>query len=626
MAKLSELQSSLITSLRPRQEMSPVPACSDRAGWSAVRSATRAALIEQAETALNVPHAVITASDILRLTTHGDASGFTEKYVSRRRDLKALALGEACEGKGRFLGGMIDLCFMICEETAWTLPQNMRETSGKEQELPDPERCQLDAGAARTGALLATVLYMFREKLLEISPLLVIRLEREITLRLSDPFLQNRELDGGAENGLPVSKMLMLRECLTALLLTEREERCRWTGVKKAFSLLIEALDTLPEDGDLPGGLAAFPDDTGAALECLELINDACGGMLPTDRLDCLQRIGDLIVGSHIAGDYFAASGAQPARIRLDSSLLQRCGQLLDSDAMLTMGAYMLTTGDVHEERTLLNEARAVLGESRLLSCDPRPGMPLDYLLPSREMLCMRSRGGTSDGLFACIEGGRNTPGSHADAGNILLYMDGRPVLCDVGELALVRALPPSETETLWETQSQYHNLPVINGCSQRMGDTFGADDFLAQTGVESSAAVADIAHAYPPAAGVVSWRRTVQLTRGEQPEFYLWEIAELSAPKNRVEFNFITCGIPLCDGQRIVFGNTEILLPTDLTLKFEFEQIPPKHSAEYDPKGLYRNMVLSVAGENLCRAVLICDNAPASFSVRFEIRKKSRT
>ena len=180
----------------------------------------------------------ITAADVILASLMGDARAYEGKFNYRREALAALALGEAVEAKGRFLTDIANLCFMICEESAWTAPANLRRPDGSPAYLPDIERPLLDMAAARTGALMATVLHLHRDKLREISPAIAVRIEREITQRVIDPFINVKQLEFARARGEDDMLPEGVKECLTALLLIEREDRFRWGGVKRALRLM----------------------------------------------------------------------------------------------------------------------------------------------------------------------------------------------------------------------------------------------------------------------------------------------------------------------------------------------------------------------------------------------------
>lgn len=620
MSALLEHLDEIMVALRPRGDFMPLPPARDRDAWQSVRQRTAETAIRRAEQYAGFNWPVITATDVM-LAASGDTRSFTPKYEYRRTALAALALGEAMEGKGRFLADIVNLCFMICEESAWTLPENMTRPDGAPMSLPDIERAQLDLGAARTGALLATVLHLHRDKFREASPLIAIRIEREITLRVIDPFLKEPELrfmrHAGEVDTLPEG----IKECLTALLLIEREDRYRWGGVKRAMQIMDGYLARMPRDGGIPGGIGAFESGAGCLMEALELIGESSGGNASFFTISTLRRIGDFLVGSHIDLDYFNCAGDCPAHFRADANLIYRCGVLLRSEELRTLGAYLMRLRDGSERAPLplMRAARAALGEAEMLRHDSHPPMPLDYYLRSGALMCVRTRAGASDGFFASLEGGINLPGSHADAGNMTLFWNGQPILPDLGEIEYARAMPPDERAALWETQSQYHNLPVINDRAQCMGEAFMAVEPVWELTPERSRATLDISRAYPEDAGVISWQRTVSLTRGETPCVRLWEIAEFDRDSSDIEFNFITTRRPNLTTSGLELG--EILMTWDSEagkLDYDVQELPPPQSRAYDPEGLYDKWLLELCGKPLYRMVLTRHGAPRRYNVCF--------
>lgn len=624
MSALLEHLDEIMVSLRPRSEFRPLPPASDREAWSAVRQKTAATAIGRAEKYVGFAWPVIYATDIMLAATGGDARAFASKYNYRRTALSALALAEALEGKGRFLGDIINLCVMICEETAWTLPENLTRPDGTRDCMADIERPTLDIGAARTGALLATALYLHRDKFREASPLISVRVEREITLRVIDPFLNAAQLN--YVRGGEAMAAEGIKECLVALLLTEREDRYRWGGVKRAMKLLDACLDALPGDGGIPGGMGAFEAVAGCLMEALALINEASGGNTSFFTISALRCMGEYIVGNHIDLDYFNCPGDCPAHLRLDAGLAYRCGELICSDELCSLGAYLLSLSDesVSAAATLLRGARTALGESAMLRHDARPPMPMDYYLRSEALLCARERTGSSSGFFVSLCGGANLPGSHADSGNMALYCDGEPVLPDLGEIEYARALNPDERAALWETQSQYHNLPVINNQPQSMGAQFQAIEPIWELAPERSRATLDISRAYPDEAGVLTWQRTVALMRNECPCVRLWEIAEFKGDSNDIEYNFITTHRPYLGRNSVELGNVVMSWETEGKLECDVQELPPRQSSAYDPEGLYGKWLLTLCGRTLFRMVLTQRAAPRRFDVCFTFTRKS--
>ncbi len=629
MSALMEHLDEIMVALRPREEFRPVPPTRSREAWQGVRQRTRESHIARAEQYLGKSYPVITAADIILFSRMGDARAFNAKYDLRREALSALCLGEVIEGKGRFLTDIANLAFMICEESTWSAPDKLRKPDGTQAYLPDIERPLLDIGAARTGALLATVLYMHRDKLREISPAIAVRIEREITLRVIDPFIKVKQLEftrvRGEDDNLPEG----VKECLTALLLIEREDRFRWGGVKRALRLMDAYLDELPRDGGIPGGIGAFENGVGCIMESLELISEASGGNVSFFTMSALCNISDFITGSHISSDMFNCAGNCPAHWHVEPNLIYRCGTLIKSDELCSLGAYLmgLREGSVPDSRPLMRALRAAIGENEMKRHDSRPPMPMAYYLRSGALMTARTRAGASDGFFISLEGGANRPGGHADAGNVTIYYGGEPVLPDLGEISYAGQMSPEERSALWETQSQYHNLPVINGCPQQMGAEFTAVEPVWELTPERSRATLDISRAYPTEARVISWQRTMSLSRGETPCARLWEIAEFVGDGNDLEFNFITTARPYLrpdgmdiGGIRMVWelsrgtsGEAVVFKPD-----CEVEDLPPRHSRQYDVDGLYDKWLLEICQKPLYRVAVILRGAPRRLNVCF--------
>jgi hypothetical protein len=64
--------------------------------------------------------------------------------------------------------------------------------------------------------------------------------------------------------------------------------------------------------------------------------------------------------------------------------------------------------------------------------------------------------------------------------------------------------------------QSAFHNLPTINGTLQAAGRAYSASAVVYTENDSAATLSLDIHTAYPPSAGVRSWRRTISLARGD--------------------------------------------------------------------------------------------------------------
>ncbi|MHC4677646.1 MAG: heparinase II/III domain-containing protein [Planctomycetota bacterium] len=195
------------------------------------------------------------------------------------------------------------------------------------------------------------------------------------------------------------------------------------------------------------------------------------------------------------------------------------------------------------------------------------------------QMMAARDREGTSDGLYlACWAGHNGQSHNHNDVGNFLIFANGRPFVIDAGKPTYTRQTFSSQRYQIWLMQSDYHNLPTVNGRMQEAGRDYAARDvkYEAQDGLARFSA--DIAGAYPRQAGVKKWVRTATLNRGGNIE--IADSFELEQTTGQTAENLVTP----CEWRRTRPGEivlrdgktgTEVLLQYDADkLQFDSEKI----------------------------------------------------
>jgi hypothetical protein len=83
-------------------------------------------------------------------------------------------------------------------------------------------------------------------------------------------------------------------------------------------------------------------------------------------------------------------------------------------------------------------------------------------------------------GLFLATHGGHNDEShNHNDVGDFIIYYKGKPMIIDAGRGNYTARTFSKQRYELWFTQSQHHNLPMINGIGQKDGRSFEAHDVV---------------------------------------------------------------------------------------------------------------------------------------------------
>ncbi len=514
----------------------------DRAAWRAVSDDMRSAVMLDAERALTRPWSVIRASDYREYSLNGDRSRFESLYFSRRRMLNDLVLAELLEDSGRFIDAIIDGVFLICEESGWQLPaHNAYERGGQRFALPDTEQPVIDLFAAETGALLATVAALMRDRLDEVSPRVVVRIESEIRDRILSPYLGRRFwwMGNGAERMNNWTAWITQNVLLSTFSL-KTDQGLRRRVVEKALSGLDAFIKDYAEDGACEEGVVYYRHAALCMAGAMAILDKvAPASMAPLWKASKIRNMAEYIVNMHVAGRrYFnfsdSAAIVEPCTVRE-----YLFGKAVGSDVLAAFAARdRLSSEHKHlpEEWNLWYRVKELLVTPEILQ-EIRPAG--DAFYPGIGLFVARD-----DRFALAVKGGNNGEShNHNDVGSLTLYKDGKPFLIDVGvETYTAKTFSPQRYD-IWTMQSCFHNLPTFGEVGQADGADFAGRAVHAEFTENQAQMSLDIASAYPAEARVRSYRRTVMLRRGSQVEVEDIHDGDLPAT-----LSLMTCVEPIID------------------------------------------------------------------------------
>ena len=227
-----------------------------------------------------------------------------------------------------------------------------------------------------------------------------------------------------------------------------------------------------------------------------------------------------------------------------------RYGQRINDPDMMALGAWAAHETDLLREGGSETRRYGRASLSRLLpevfaldeiyAVPPRQPLPRDVWLNVIEVMVARDQGGSKQGFFVAAKGGHNAEShNHNDVGQVVVFLDGKPVLIDAGVETYTRKTFSPQRYEIWTMQSAYHNLPTIDGVMQAPGEEFAARDVSCRTEGDLTTLSLDIAGAYPPEANLERWQRTVTLQRQDAVE--VTESYELSQPVEEITLSFLT-------------------------------------------------------------------------------------
>ncbi|HSW00113.1 MAG TPA: heparinase II/III family protein [Sedimentisphaerales bacterium] len=610
--KLRELypQEKVAKVLIPPQEWRPWPTWSDRQAWENLPESVRKDLIANGEQCLGYQWPSLPATLFLEFAREGNRSRYEKVHFDRRYTLTNLLIAECVEGKGRFLDDIANGVWALCEESFWGVPAHVgaqKAGSG----LPDSSEPIVDLFAAETGESLAWTYYLLGERLDKVSPLIRKRIRLEMDRRILTPCLTRDDFGwmgfagGRVNNWNPWCNA----SWLTCTLLVEPDADRRIASVAKIVRSLDHFLDAYADDGGCDEGPGYWGRAGASLFDCLELLHSATNGAINVYDRPLIQEIGRYIYRVHIADDYFVNFADASGKAHPPAELVHRYGKRIGDDRLTAFGAYLnsrIPEGFVGARNYSVGRYLAeVLHAVELKAAHAQAPLPRDVWLDGIQVMTARCRDGISDGFFVAAKGGHNAEShNHNDVGNFIVYMNGRPILIDIGVETYSRKTFSNQRYEIWTMQSAWHNLPTIDGAMQTPGGQFAARDVRYEADDDHAQLKLDIAGAYPRQAGLKSWVRTVRLDRGR--DVVVTEQYALEKPAGRIMLSLVTpCKVSKQGNGRLLLETVEPGEPR-LAVRVVYDETKLKPTVETVP--VEDGRLRSVWSERLTRILLIAE------------------
>lgn len=561
----------------------PFPTANDRAGWGALPSDARAALIAAGEREIKTPWPILPASVALDFVRNGNRSRYESLHFGRRYKLADLALAECAEGGGRFLDQIVNGIWLIAEETFWGVPAHLgmqKPGTG----LPDVTEPVVDLFAAETSGLLSWILYLLEPQLRLVSPLVPSRIRIETARRVLDPCL-DRNFGWMGFNTPPPNNWdpWICSNWLTAALLVETREAKRAAAIRKVVQCLDFFLNGYADDGGCDEGPSYWGRAGASLFDCLELLHGASGGALNAYDQPLIHAIGLYICRAHIAGDWYTNFGDASARLQPSGDLIYRYGRRVNDDVMASHGAHCAFSHDEKAVPSAHGPGRALPALFNLAALRQAPraqALLRDSWFPGIGAMMARAKDGSSEGLYLAAQAGNNgVSHNHNDVGNFIVFANGEPVLIDAGVGTYTAKTFSPERYEIWTMQSAYHNCPTIDGVMQQPGGRFTSTEVSCRQDDRAAELHMDIARAYPETAKLESWKRSFRLDRAAG-HIEIRDDYALRAPAREITLTLMTpCQVKLEPGALQLENRARItydpsLSPTVEEVKLDDERL----------------------------------------------------
>lgn len=488
--------------------VSLLPQADDTFWRDSIPQEMRQSYIQYGEQYLGKPWTVLPWTVFAENKQTGNRVNYEAICFEKRRQMAAIVMAEIMEGKGRFMGDIIDGMGSFCEETWWGIPAHYPKA------IPLSEWQEVDLFNAETASLIVWTRYMLEKQFDAFSPDLCQRIDREIERRILQPAI---ERDYWWKTAGMNWNPWICSNWLACILICEKDEARKATAIAQIKKATQAFIDAYPEDGGCDEGPGYWDRAAASMFEIMRLLDFGT-----VDQK--VQRMASYAYKTYIGNDYCVCfADAHENKAVQQVNIVYPFGLWLNDQTMREFGAYLgrqkgvLTnpaalydkSGNfptLGRELFFLRHIRDFIAE---LPCEP---LLKDVWLPDLQIMTAR-RGN----LYVAMKGGNNGEShNHNDVGSFIVYGSQEsgvrskeqlsPLFIDPAVGEYTAKTFSDDRYSIWTMQSQYHNLPQINGIDQKDGKEYAAKVVSHKDGQLTL----DIAGAYPAEAAVKSWKRTV--------------------------------------------------------------------------------------------------------------------
>ena len=574
-------------------EWVPYPAYSDREGWnSLLNDEDRQTLINAGEKMLDYRWQVIRATDYLEYERSGERNIMQNPYEANRKAINMLMMAELAEGKGRFVDQLINGVFFSCEMTSWVLSAHLPRQSTK-RSMPDWREQIIDLGSGNYGSMLAWVYYFFHDTFDKADPVISLRLRHELQERILDPFMENdREWwmafhwkPGEIINNWNPWCNSNVLQCY--LLLEENRDKLT-DAVWRTMQSVDKFINFVKSDGACEEGTSYWGHAAGKMYDYLQILSDGTNGKVSLFKNPMIRRMGEYISRSYVGDGWVVNFADASAKGGGDAPLIYRYGRAVGSEEMMQFAAYLLKgkRPTIPLGNDVFRTLQCVLLNKGLEQTRPAHNVPACTWYPETEFCYLTN----NSGWFLATKGGFNNEShNHNDAGTFSLYINNTPILIDAGVGTYTRQTFSSERYSIWTMQSNYHNLPMINGVPQRFGQEYKATNVVCKE--KQRFFSADISTAYPEEAAVNSWIRSYKL---ENKRLVITDKFSLKETRAANQVNFLVWGdIDISKAGKVIVkvGEEQATLeyPSNFKATLETIELPDTRLSNVWGKQIYR-------------------------------------
>lgn len=535
LADKEQLKAVLLTD----QSWVPYPSYRERSAWDQYLGKYKKVCIERGMKLLDYKWQVVKATDYIEFAQSGNRNIMQDPSDANTNAVLTLMLAELAEGKGRFIPQLMNGVYFLCEMTSWAFSAHLAGSQLSHRPLPDYDDTIIDLVSSDVGGLMSWVYYFFHKEFDEVTPQISKRMLHEIYKRHLEPYMHSDRYWWMAFNFKPGNMINNWNpwcnfNILQSFFLLESDRDKLADAVYRTMISVDRYLNYVHADGACEEGPSYWKHAAGKVLDYLEMLYRGTGGKISLFDNPQIRNMGEYISHSYVGDGWVVNFADASARGGGNSHLIYRYGQSIGSNNLEQFAAYLYDKDSLSWNGRDIYRILEALRVDKELQETVATGhkTPAFMWYPETEF-CYFS----NERAFVAAKGGHNNEShNHNDVGTFSLWVNHVPIIIDAGVGTYTRQTFSSERYSIWTMQSDYHNLPMINGIPQKHGRKYKATDIKA-TAKEFSV---NLATAYPQEAEVTEWIRSYSLRRNRLTIKDRFSLASVKAPN---QINFLTWG-----------------------------------------------------------------------------------
>lgn len=520
------------------------PAYQDRQAWAELLGDAKDKLVRAGEKYLDYEWQIVPATAYLEYERTGERTVMENPLKENRIAINTLMLAELAEGKGRFTDQIIDGVWQFCLMPSWVLSAHQpRQASGRS--LPDLRYQLIDLVSGAVGAQVSVIWHFFHEAFDKVDPSISYMIQTSIRQKVLEPYMDQSKYESNWWLGFKLKPGMVVNnwnpwcnaDVILCFLLMENDQDRLNAAMEQSIASVDNFIDYVKPDGACEEGPAYWGHAAGKLYDYLQILHDASYGKFDVFDDKQIQSMGEYVSRSYVGDGWVVNFADATAKLTFPPSLVYNFGKAVSSREMQDFAIYNLadddalsfkqpapvTWNDVYrslESLKTLPEMTAEVERLNALCKDEasyqacknslRSSVPYFVWYPQTQFCYMRN----NRGWFLASKGGHNNEShNHNDVGTFTLYINNIPIFVDAGVGTYTKQTFSEDRYSIWSMQSDWHNLPFINGTSEIFGSEFRASS-VEGTGRKGGGTFSlDISTAFGECASCKTWMRSLSLS-----------------------------------------------------------------------------------------------------------------